>query len=166
MAEAPSLQNIEQLVAIAEQYGLEEVTVTQGGQTISVKGFASAPAPVAAAAPAGGPTVPGAVSQPAKRERQKQDVDSGPAEVPVASPMTGVFYRSPAPDAPAFVEEGDQITPGQTIGVIEAMKVFSDVPAEQAGRISRIVAANGKLLQAGDIIMYIEPDPAGAGAEV
>lgn len=162
MADAPSLKQIEQLVAIAEQYGLEEVAVTQGEQTIRVKGFAALPV-----TPAHQPDVASAAFLPRqpKRPRQQPAADTGPKGIPVHSPMTGVFYRSPSPDAPPFVEEGDQIIVGQAIGIIEAMKVFSEVPAEQPGTVTQIVAANGKLLQAGDIILYMEPEASELPAE-
>lgn len=162
MADAPSLKQIEQLVAIAEQYGLEEVAVTQGEQTIRVRGFAAPPA-----GPADQPGVapPAVAPRPQKRPNQQPAADAGPRGIPVHSPMTGVFYRSPSPDAPPFVEEGDQIIVGQPIGIIEAMKVFSEVPAEQQGTVTQIVAANGKLLQAGDIILYMEPEASELPAE-
>ena len=74
----------------------------------------------------------------------------------IESPMTGVFYRTPAPDEPSYVEVGDEIEEGQTIGLIEAMKVFSEVPSEVSGRVVDIPAAGGKLVQAGDVLVVVD----------
>lgn len=68
----------------------------------------------------------------------------------------GVFYRSPAPGAPAFIEVGDTIAKDQPIGTIEAMKVFSEVLADRAGRVVAIPAENGKLVQPGDALVLLE----------
>jgi acetyl-CoA carboxylase biotin carboxyl carrier protein len=68
----------------------------------------------------------------------------------------GIFYRSPAPGSPAFVEVGDTIEKDQPIGMIEAMKVFSEVLADHAGKIVAIPAENGKLVQPGDPLILVE----------
>lgn len=76
--------------------------------------------------------------------------------VKVTSPMIGVFYRAASPDSPPYVEVGDEVEEGQTIGLIEAMKVFSEVPAEVSGRVVEIPAENGKLVQQGDVLVVID----------
>ncbi len=68
----------------------------------------------------------------------------------------GIFYRSPAPGVPSFVEVGDTIEKDQPIGMIEAMKVFSEVLADRAGTIAAIPAENGKLVQPGDALVLLE----------
>lgn len=73
------------------------------------------------------------------------------------SPMVGVYYRSPSPDDPPFVVVGDIISIGQPIGLIEAMKVYSELPSEVAGRVVEIAVQNGKLVQQGQPILYVEP---------
>jgi acetyl-CoA carboxylase biotin carboxyl carrier protein len=76
----------------------------------------------------------------------------------VVSPMMGIFYASPAPGDPPFVQIGDEIAVGQTIGLIEAMKVFSEVPSEAAGRVLEVAAANGDIVQQGQALLYLESD--------
>ncbi len=78
-------------------------------------------------------------------------------EVPLISPMTGIFYRSMSPGEPFLVNEGDLVVEGQTIGLIEAMKVFSEVPAEAAGTVTRFAAEDGKLLGQGHPILFLDP---------
>ncbi len=75
--------------------------------------------------------------------------------IDVPAPMTGVFYRSPAPGEPAFVEIGDAVEVGQVIGLIEAMKVFSEVPSEVAGRVIAVPAKNGELVQQGQALIVL-----------
>jgi acetyl-CoA carboxylase biotin carboxyl carrier protein len=72
--------------------------------------------------------------------------------------MVGTFYRAPAPDAPPFVNEGDRVSAGQTVCLIEAMKMFNEIPAEMSGRVVRILVENGAPVEYGQPLMLIEPD--------
>ena len=77
----------------------------------------------------------------------------------VRSPLIGVFYRAPALDSPPFVEIGDLVSEGQTVCVVEAMKVFNEIKAEWRGRVVAIPGQNGSLVQAGDPLIVLEfPD--------
>jgi biotin carboxyl carrier protein len=76
---------------------------------------------------------------------------------PIEAPMTGMFYRGPSPSEPPYVEEGDLVYEGQTIGLIEAMKVFNEVPSPMTGIVRRIVAQNATLVQQGEVLMLLEP---------
>jgi acetyl-CoA carboxylase biotin carboxyl carrier protein len=71
------------------------------------------------------------------------DADSD-AQLVVSSPMVGTFYRAPSPNAPAFVEVGDSVEPGQTLAVVEAMKLFNPIVAEDAGVVAAVLAENGQ----------------------
>ena len=71
--------------------------------------------------------------------------------------MVGIFYAAGAPGDPPFVNVGDVVMVGQTIGLIEAMKVFSEIPAEASGRVVEIVAASGVLVQQSEPLFRIEP---------
>lgn len=77
--------------------------------------------------------------------------------VPIMAPASGVYYRFPSPNTPAFVEEGDLIEPGQVIGLIEAMKTFNDIPSPIGGKVLRVLAQNGQLVNHNDILMLIGP---------
>jgi len=74
----------------------------------------------------------------------------------IRAPLIGVFYRSPAPDAPPYVRVGDWIESDQTIGLIEAMKVFNEITSEVAGRVAALPVANGELVEAGQILVAVE----------
>ena len=86
-------------------------------------------------------------------------VKSGQSSTAIAleSPMVGVFYLSLSPDDPPFVAVGDSVKVGQTIGLIEAMKVYSEVPSEVSGRVVKLPVASGKLVQQGQALIYVEP---------
>jgi acetyl-CoA carboxylase biotin carboxyl carrier protein len=80
--------------------------------------------------------------------------------VPVVAPMVGTFYRAPKPDAPPFVTEGDVIAAGQTVCVLEAMKMFNEIPSEVAGRIVRVLAENGAPVEYGQSLFLVDPTAA------
>jgi acetyl-CoA carboxylase biotin carboxyl carrier protein len=75
----------------------------------------------------------------------------------VESPMVGVFYRQSEPGTPAFVEVGDVVTPGQTLCLLEAMKLFNELKADATGRVTAIHAENGKPVEFGQLLFELEP---------
>jgi len=132
---------VAQLGEISARFGLELVEYTSGSTMVRVVSDLS---PV---------VVSGNVRQsllPSFGIKKKLD------GTPVKAPIMGVYYRSPSPGEPAFVEVGDHIGIGDPIGTIEAMKVFSEVISEVAGVIIAIPAENGKLVHAGDSLLVIE----------
>jgi acetyl-CoA carboxylase biotin carboxyl carrier protein len=74
----------------------------------------------------------------------------------ITSPMVGTFYRKPAPDAPNFVEVGSTVSEGQTLCIIEAMKVMNEIKAERSGTICALVATDGNPVQYGDVLFRIK----------
>ncbi len=105
-----------------------------------------APAPVYAQAPAGAAAAPGAAA-PAAPVQEGTDI---------TSPMVGTFYRKPAPDSPNFVEVGTAVSEGQTLCIIEAMKVMNEIKAEKSGTICACVTEDGKPVQYGDVLFRIK----------
>ena len=141
------LQQVKELVKLVEKYGLAELAIEEGGVSIVVKGVvAPTPTVVAqAATPLGEP----------EREEEAPEVEEDGNVVTIESPMVGVFYRSPSPDAPSFVEVGDEVEVGQTVGLIEAMKVFSEILSEVAGVVVEMPGHDGKLAHQGDPLVRI-----------
>ncbi len=78
--------------------------------------------------------------------------------VAVVAPTVGVFYRAAAVDAPPLVEVGDHVDVGQPIGLLEAMKVFSEILSDHAGTVTEIIARNGALVREGDPLLYLKED--------
>lgn len=103
----------------------------------------SAPAPAAPAAPVSAPSAaPAAEAKPVGKE--------------IVSPMVGTFYRSPAPDAPPFVEVGDEVTEDTVVCIIEAMKVMNEIKAECRGTVLEVAAEVGKPVQFGQALFRIK----------
>src|SRR5437773_2106342 len=120
MSDPAPIEAVRRLLQLVDTYGLAELEVEEDGLKVTIRGGESAAPPVLVT------SAPG----------QTPEVEA--AEAPyhaIASPMTGVFYRSTSPDVPPFVELGDRVEAGQAVGLIEAMKVFSEIPADRSGRI-------------------------------
>ncbi|PSB56642.1 acetyl-CoA carboxylase biotin carboxyl carrier protein [Chamaesiphon polymorphus] len=77
--------------------------------------------------------------------------------IEIKSPMVGTFYRSPAPDEPPFASIGDRIRAGQTVCIIEAMKLMNEIEAESAGQVVQVLVENGQPIEFGQPLMYINP---------
>jgi acetyl-CoA carboxylase biotin carboxyl carrier protein len=76
---------------------------------------------------------------------------------PIVAPLVGTFYRASQPGAKAFVEEGDVVDEGQTVAIVEAMKLMNQVKVDQAGRVSEIVANDGEWVEFEQVLLYLEP---------
>ena len=133
---------IARLGEISAQYGLDLIEYTAGSTTVRVTSDLS---PV---------TVAGRPLQIASNHAAGEKLKSG--GTPVVAPIMGVYYRSPSPGEPPFVEIGDHVSAGDPIGTIEAMKVFSEVISEVTGVVVAIPAENGKLVHAGDCLIVVE----------
>jgi len=76
---------------------------------------------------------------------------------PIKAPLVGTFYRAGQPGSPPFVEEGDVVDPGQTVAIVEAMKLMNQVQADQGGKVSQIVVEDGQWVEFEQVLMYLEP---------
>jgi acetyl-CoA carboxylase biotin carboxyl carrier protein len=77
--------------------------------------------------------------------------------IEITSPMVGTFYRSPAPDEPPFASAGDRIRSGQTVCIIEAMKLMNEIEAEASGQVMEVLVENGQPIEFGQVLMYLDP---------
>ncbi len=131
---------IRELAALLEETGLSEIEVSNQGRTIRVArgGNAAAPAPAAAAEP----------------RASAEDLSNHPGAV--TSPMVGIVYVAPAPDAPPFVKVGDKVAAGQTVFIVEAMKTMNPIPAPRDGTVARILATPGAPVEFGEVLMILD----------
>jgi acetyl-CoA carboxylase biotin carboxyl carrier protein len=112
----------------------------------------------ALAAPGAATAIARANPAAAAPERAGSDRPAGHAgRLVVAAPLTGVWYASPSPSSPAFVSVGSEVTVGQVIGLIEAMKLFNEIKSDRAGRVVRVVPDNGALVRAKQPLIEVEP---------
>ncbi|HPD83004.1 MAG: acetyl-CoA carboxylase biotin carboxyl carrier protein [Alphaproteobacteria bacterium] len=146
---------IKELAKILDETGLNEIEVAEGEQMIRVNkgmimgGTVVQGAPANAVMPSD-PTVP----QAANTAMPDSNVHDHPGAV--SSPMVGTAYNAPSPDAPAFVKKGDSINQGDTLLIIEAMKVMNPIKAHKSGTVTQILFENGQPVEFGDVLMVIE----------
>ncbi len=134
---------------------LGEVAIELEGVKIKIK--AAAPAPVIAAAPSAA-AAPAASAAPAAAaaETETAPADDLPAGTQVKSPLVGTFYSSPSPDEPPFVLVGQEVREGDTLCIIEAMKVMNEIKAPCSGKVVRIMAQPGDMVEYNQLLCIIE----------
>ena len=158
-----SPDDLRRLARLVEENGLSELRYDQGDLRITLRTAASrAPAPAVAAvsdeyADAGEATFPATLDP--SPAASPAPAAGGANIVRIEAPVMGVFFRSPAPGAPPLVEVGDMVEAGQPVGLIEAMKVYSEVLAESAGQIREIPVKNGALVHPGETLVVLEVLP-------
>jgi acetyl-CoA carboxylase biotin carboxyl carrier protein len=142
------LRKIKKLIDLLEESNLAELEIKEGEEVVRLSRVPKSAAPAPAAAPAAAAPVavaaapvqassaPAAAAPPA--------ADALPAGHVVKAPMVGTFYASATPGAPAFASVGQQVAAGDTLGVIEAMKMFNQIEAEVAGTVKAIFVENGQ----------------------
>ncbi len=123
-----------------------------------------APGPLAGTTSPTSPASPGAASPEPATVTGEQAVEIPAGMTAIRTPMPGTFYRTPAPDRPPFVEEGEQITAGATMCLVEVMKMFNSVAAPVTGRVHSILVEHGQSVSSDQILMIIAPDEAEAAA--
>lgn len=140
------LRKIKKLIDLLEESNLAELEIKEGEEVVRLsrvpKGGITVAAPPAAPVPAPAPVAVPVAAAPAAGE-----ADAGshlPAGHVLKAPMVGTFYASASPGAPAFVKVGQQVKAGETLGIIEAMKMFNQIEAEVAGEVKAILVENGQ----------------------
>jgi acetyl-CoA carboxylase biotin carboxyl carrier protein len=138
------LRKLKKLIDLVEESGISELELTEGEEKVRIsRTLQQAPAPIAHYAAAPQQAAP--IAAPATEASEPaEEVIEGHV---VNSPMVGSFYRSPSPDASPFVEVGDSVAVGDTICIIEAMKLLNEIEADHAGVIKKILVENGQPIE-------------------
>jgi acetyl-CoA carboxylase biotin carboxyl carrier protein len=149
------IRKVKKLIELLEESGIAEIEINEGEESVRISRYGSNPPAAApaqyAAAPAPAPVVQAA---PATASESKEDnVPSGHA---VKSPIVGTFYTAPSPGAKSFVEVGDTVNEGDTICIIEAMKILNQIEADESGKIKAILVENGQPVEFGQPLIIIE----------
>ncbi|SNS81841.1 acetyl-CoA carboxylase biotin carboxyl carrier protein [Ekhidna lutea] len=155
-------KEIQELINFLSESGLEEVNIETDDFKVSIKRSAEqhiiASAPQAAPAPA-----PAAAPAPAPQAAPAPAADGGSAPasdsnlVEIKSPMIGTFYRSANPESPAFVEVGSSVSAGDTVCIIEAMKLFNEIESEVSGKIVKVLVDNAQPVEYDQPLFLVEP---------
>lgn len=142
------LRKIKKLIDLLEESNLTEIEIKEGEESVRLsRAGVGAPAHVQAFVPTAPPaqaTAPAASAAPAAATAPEAGANELPPGQVQRSPMVGTFYTSPSPDAPPFVKIGQTVKVGDTLAIIEAMKMFNPIEAEVAGTITAILASNGQ----------------------
>ena len=141
------LGEVERLVELLQESGIGEIRVRHGETEISVKARPEAPAPQAASASQGIPEMVEPETSP--------EMDGLHA---VRSPVVGTFYRAPAPGEDAYVEVGDAVSAGQTLCIVEAMKLMNEIVADVSGEVVEVVAENAGGVEYDQPLFYLRPE--------
>lgn len=153
------LRKLKKLIDLVEESGIAEIEVTEGEEKVRITRTQAnaqpamfAPPPVAFAAPTAQPAAAPAV-QSAAAPATEQPQASGHT---MTSPMVGTFYRKPSPASPAFVEVGQKVNAGDTVCIIEAMKLMNEIEADVSGTIKAILVNDGEPVEYGAPLFVIE----------
>ncbi|KAB0462948.1 MULTISPECIES: acetyl-CoA carboxylase biotin carboxyl carrier protein [Vibrio] len=148
------IRKIKKLIELVEESGISELEISEGEESVRISRnstapvapvqYAAAPAPVAAPAPA---AVPVAVEAAAP---------AAPTGHQVLSPMVGTFYGAPSPDAKPFVKVGQSVTAGETLCIVEAMKMMNQIEADKSGIVTAILVEDGQPVEFDQALVIIE----------
>ncbi|MFM8497168.1 MAG: acetyl-CoA carboxylase biotin carboxyl carrier protein [Planctomycetia bacterium] len=146
------VKKVRQLIELMKEHDLSEldlrqsdnrVRIRRGGEVVAY----SAPAAPAAVPHAAAPAAPATAAAPPADDRM----------VVIKSPMVGTFYKASSPDSPPFVKVGDRIGPEKTVCIVEAMKVFNEIPAGVSGQVVAILVENGAPVEFGQPLIKVDP---------
>ncbi len=146
------LRKLKTLIDLVADSGIAELEVTEGEDRVRIAKFSPAPAAPAAAATTA--QVPNALGVAANGTTAQLAAE--PEGHVVKSPMVGTFYRSPSPGAASFIELGQSVKPGDTLCIIEAMKLLNEIEAEVGGTVKQILVENGQPVEYGQPLFIIE----------
>lgn len=147
------------LIRLVEESAIDELEVRRWGRTIRIVkqgGRTTLAGSPAAGGPAGPLAGAGAALPTAAGDSAAPAPPAGPPLHRITSPMVGTFYRAPAAEAPPFVEVGDSIRPGQTLCILEAMKLMNELQAEVSGTVRAVLIENGDPVEYGQALFDIE----------
>jgi len=143
-------RKIKALIALLEESDIAEIEIHEGEESVRISRYSqNAPAPVVTAMPV---TAPIATAPPVAEASSP----AAPSGHEVKSPMVGTFYRAPAPGAKSFVEVGQQVSEGDTLCIIEAMKMLNQIESDKSGKIVAILVENGQPIEYGQPLFIIE----------
>lgn len=157
-------KEIRDLIDFISQSGLNEVKIETEELKLSIKRdpdiktqFVESNAGVSSSAASAQAATPAQATAPAPVSAPVATASNDSKYVEIKSPMIGTFYRSPNPDSPSFVNVGDKIEKGQTVCIVEAMKLFNEIESDVSGTIVKIVAENASPVEYDQVLFLVDP---------
>ena len=152
------IRKVKKLIELLDESGVAEIEIHEGEESVRISRYASgaavaAPAAAAVAVPAAPAPAAAAAPAPAAEEPAEKAVPAGHT---VNSPMVGTFYRAPSPGASPFVEVGQRVNAGDTLCIIEAMKMLNQIEADKAGVVEAVLVENAEPVEYGQPLFVIE----------
>ncbi len=147
------IRKVKKLIELLEESGIAEIEIHEGEESVRITRVTQSATMIAA--PVAAAPIAAPLAAPAAAIEEKAD-DGIPAGHQVTSPLVGSFYRSSSPSAKAFVEIGQSVTEGETLCIVEAMKIMNEIEADKSGTIKAILAENGDPIEFGQPLFVIE----------
>ncbi len=150
------IRKVKKLIELLEESGIAELEINEGEESVRISRYSTAPAPAAVSYAAAPPAPePAAAAAPAPAA-ESSEADSLPSGHIVKSPMVGTFYSASSPGSKPFVNIGDSVTEGETICIVEAMKILNQIEADASGIIKAILVENAQPVEYGQPLIIIE----------
>ncbi len=149
------IRKVKKLIELLEESCVAEIEIHEGEESVRISRYSANPAPVAVAAPVAAPlaAAPVAGTAPAPAASPEPETPAGHA---VKSPMVGTFYRASSPGAKPFVDIGQQVSEGDTLCIIEAMKMLNQIEADKSGKVVAVLVDNGQPVEYDQPLVIIE----------
>ncbi len=154
------IRKVKKLIELLDESGIAEIEITEGEESVRISRYAQG-APVVAAAPPP-PPAPAPAAAPAPEPAASSDAPPLAASEPeedgheVTAPMVGTFYSAASPGAAPYVQVGDRVNEGDTLCIIEAMKMMNQIEAEVSGVVKSIRVQNGEAVEYGQVLVVID----------
>ena len=154
------IRKVKKLIELLDESGIAEIEITEGDDSVRISRYAqgapvtvASPAPAAVAAPAPAPAAAATPAEPAAAAQSPAPEEEGFA---VTAPMVGTFYAAPSPGASPYVQAGDRVSAGDTLCIIEAMKMMNQIEADVSGVVKSIRVQNGEPVEYGQTLIVID----------
>ena len=149
------IRKVKKLMELLEESGMSEIEIKEGEESVKISRYGNSPAPaqhpIQSFVQQQAPVSSAPSSQTASPNEQPQETGQS-----VTSPMVGTFYSAPSPTAKPFVSIGQKINQGDTVGIIEAMKIMNQIESDQSGTVVEILVKDGEAVEFGQSLIVVE----------
>jgi len=149
------IRKVKKLIELLEESGIAEIEISEGEESVRISRYPQGNAPQVAIAPQM-VAAPASAPEPAPAPAAPVPAEPALRGTPVEAPMVGTYYSAPSPGTPPFVQVGSSVSPGDTLCIIEAMKMMNQIEAEVAGKVTNVFVSNGDPVEFGQILFTIE----------